>query len=61
MRRRLTGAVIAALGLLAFGAATAQAQPSLTICHGLHVTIAGETIVDDAGCNRVPPEDGEEG
>jgi hypothetical protein len=54
--------VAATAALMVFGLGSAQASPSLTLCHGINVNIAGNEIINDSGCNEIPPaEEGDEG
>ncbi|HEX9711955.1 MAG TPA: hypothetical protein VGB52_05290 [Actinomycetota bacterium] len=48
--------IAALIGVGAFGGAVASAQ-SVTVCAEAHVTIAGETVVDqDQTCQTISPE-----
>lgn len=44
-----------AIGLLGFAGA-AQADPAVTVCHSVSVTVNGEAVVDDSACNVLPPQ-----
>ncbi len=46
-----------ALGLMLLGGiGAAQADPSATLCHDIHVVVNGEDVVNEVGCNVLPPQ-----
>lgn len=55
MRRVLIGLGVA--GLLFGGMEAASADPSVTVCRSVKVTVNGQAVVDDAGCTVAPPEE----
>jgi type 1 fimbria pilin len=53
--KKVLAAFVLALALLG-PAAAAHADPSASECHSVTVTINGENVVDQAGCNVLPPQ-----
>jgi hypothetical protein len=41
---------------LGFTAAAAHADPSVTECHSISVTVNGSDVVNQAACNTLPPQ-----
>lgn len=54
MKRLLAAAVLAAGSYVGLAPAIAHAQV-VTECHSVNVTVNGQAIVDQAGCNTLPP------
>ena len=54
MKRLLASCVLAVLGILGFGLGAASADPSITLCHGVNINVAGTQLVDDASCTTAP-------
>lgn len=58
MKKTLTA--IAALVLstvgVGFTAAAAHADPTITECHSISVTVNGDNVVNEAACNTLPPQ-----
>jgi hypothetical protein len=52
--KKVIAAVAFALMLLGLGASAVQADPSVTLCHDVHVVVNGEDVVNDAACNVLP-------
>ena len=47
--------VLAAFASLAgLGATAAQADPSVTICHDVHIVVDGSDVLNDASCSTAP-------
>jgi type 1 fimbria pilin len=55
MKKLLAAFTIAGLALLG-SAGLAKADPSASECHSISVTINGQSVVDQAGCNVLPPQ-----
>ncbi len=55
MKRRMVGLGVTVLALLGAGAQVATANPTVTTCHSISVTV-NDTNVSDAGCNVLPPQ-----
>ena len=53
MRRLLTALTLAVLGL-GLGAGAATADPSITLCHDVHIVVNGSDVLNDASCNTAP-------
>ena len=55
MKKLLLAAGAGILALVGFGAAAAQADPSVTVCHSISITINDQNASDSA-CNSLPPQ-----
>lgn len=55
MKKRVVAVGIVVLALLGFGAQPAAADPTVTVCHSISITV-NDTNVSDAGCNVLPPQ-----
>jgi type 1 fimbria pilin len=53
--KKVLAAVVLGLALLA-PATMAKADPSASECHSVTVTVNGQALVDQAGCNVLPPQ-----
>lgn len=46
---------LAALAVLSgIGASAAKADPSVTVCHDVHVVVNGSDVLNEATCNTAP-------
>ena len=55
MRARIAVLAVSALGLAGF-AAPASAEPIVTVCGSVQVTVNGEDVVNNAACQVLPPD-----
>ncbi|HEV7886290.1 MAG TPA: hypothetical protein VGO92_01945 [Acidimicrobiales bacterium] len=55
MKKVLAAIAFAAVALVV-PAQMASADPSAKECHSITVTVNGENVVDQAGCNVLPPQ-----
>jgi type 1 fimbria pilin len=55
MRRVALAAIVAASSLGAF-AGTAAADPVVTVCGSVSVTVNGSSVVDESQCQVLPPQ-----
>ena len=55
MKKLLLAGAAAALALVGFGAAAAQADPSITVCHSVSITVNDQNVSNSA-CNVLPPQ-----
>ena len=55
MSKRIVALGVVVLALLGVGAQIAAADPTVTVCHSISVTV-NDTNVSDAGCNVLPPQ-----
>lgn len=55
MGKRIIALGIGVAALLGFGAQVAAADPTVTVCHSISITV-NDTNVSDAGCNVLPPQ-----
>jgi hypothetical protein len=53
--KRIIAALTIAVAVLG-PAKLASADPSASECHSISVTINGSSVVDQAGCNVLPPQ-----
>jgi hypothetical protein len=53
MKRFFAAAVLGLLGVIGFASAAA-ADPSVTVCHSVQITVNGSDVVNDAACNTAP-------
>lgn len=56
MRKRLATAAIAALTASAAFAGPASANPTITVCGSVKVTVNGSDVVNNAVCQALPPD-----
>jgi type 1 fimbria pilin len=56
MRKRLATMAIAALGVTGAFAAPASADPIVTVCGSVQITVNGSDVVNNATCQVLPPE-----
>jgi hypothetical protein len=54
MKRCIAAAILGVLAVLGFGTVAASADPSITLCHSVHVVVNGSDVVNDAACNTAP-------
>lgn len=55
MKKILIAAGAAALYLVGLGAGIAAADPTVTVCHSVSITVNDQNV-SDAGCNVLPPQ-----
>lgn len=55
MKKILIAAGAAVAYILGVGAGLASADPTVTVCHSVSITV-NDTNVSDAGCNVLPPQ-----
>lgn len=55
MKKRVVAVGIVVLALLGFGAQLAAADPTVTVCHSISITVNDQNV-SDAGCNVLPPQ-----
>jgi UrcA family protein len=53
--KKAIAAAIFALALLG-SATSAAADPSARECHSVSITVNGDNLVNEAGCNVLPPQ-----
>ncbi len=53
MKKLLLACSAAIVGLVGLGAGVAQANPSVTVCHSISITVNGQNT-SDAACNTAP-------
>jgi len=53
MKRCIAAAILGVLAILGFAGAAA-ADPSVSVCHSVQITVNGEDVVNDAACNTAP-------
>ncbi|MDQ1437479.1 MAG: hypothetical protein QOK43_1108 [Acidimicrobiaceae bacterium] len=53
--KKVIAAAVFAIALIG-PAKLASADPSASECHSVTVTINGQSVVDQAGCNVLPPQ-----
>lgn len=53
MKKFLLACGAALVGLVGLGAGIAQANPSVTLCHDISITVNGQNT-SDAACNTAP-------
>ena len=53
MKRFVAAAILGVLAVLGFAGAAA-ADPAVTLCHSVQVTVNGTDVVNDAACNTAP-------
>lgn len=53
MKRFIAAAVLGVLAALGLASA-ASADPSVTLCHSVSITVNGSDVVNDAACNTAP-------
>ena len=56
MRTRIAVLAVSALGLAGFISAPASAEPIVTVCGSVQVTVNGEDVVNNATCQVLPPD-----
>ena len=54
MKRLIASLVLGVVAVLGIGVTAATADPSVSLCHDVHITIAGTEVVNDAACNTAP-------
>jgi len=55
MKQRVVAVGIVVLALLGVGAQLAAADPTVTVCHSISITVNDQNV-SDAGCNVLPPQ-----
>ena len=55
MKKLLIAAGAAVLYLAGIGAHIASADPTVTVCHSVSITVNDQNV-SDAGCNVLPPQ-----
>ena len=55
MKKVLIAAGAAVAYLLGIGAGVATADPVVTVCHSVSITVNDQNV-SDAGCNVLPPQ-----
>ena len=55
MKKRVVAIGIVVMALLGLGAQVAAADPTVTACHSISITV-NDTNVSNAGCNVLPPQ-----
>ena len=55
MKKFLAVLALVGAGLLV-PATVASADPSVSECHSVSVVVNGQSVVDNAGCNVLPPQ-----
>lgn len=55
MKKLVVALGMAALPLLGLGAQGAQADPTVTVCHSVSISVNGQGA-SDAGCTVLPPQ-----
>lgn len=53
MKRIVAALILGVLASLGF-ASVAVADPSVSLCHSIQVTVNGSDVVNDAACNTAP-------
>ena len=53
MKRFVAAAILGVLAVLGFASA-ATADPSVSACHSIQITVNGSDVVNDAACNTAP-------
>ena len=53
MKRFVAAAILGMLAVLGVASA-ATADPSVTLCHSVNITVNGSDVVNDAACNTAP-------
>jgi hypothetical protein len=56
MKKVLAAAILGVLTLLGPAMVAAHADPAASECHSISVTVNGQSVVDQAGCNVLPPQ-----
>jgi hypothetical protein len=54
--RRIAIAAVFALASFGFTAGTASADPVVSVCGSVSVTVNGDALVDESQCQVLPPE-----
>lgn len=55
MKKLVLAAGAAIVAVVGLGATAAQADPSVTVCHSVSITV-NDTNVSNAACNVLPPQ-----
>jgi type 1 fimbria pilin len=56
MRTRIAVLAVSAFALTGFVAAPASAEPIVTVCGSVQVTVNGQDVVNNAACQVLPPD-----
>lgn len=55
MKKLLLAAGAAIVAVVGFGSTAAQADPSVTVCHSVSITV-NDTNASNSACNVLPPQ-----